>query len=166
MAAARVGVLRESTAGERRVALTPDVVRRIRNAGVDVFIETGAGDAAWYPDDEYAQAGASIVDAASVRETADVLLCVQPPPREQIRDGQTVIGLLGPLLRPELMRDLAVRKRKTEVDAQVAIIAEIAATHGLPTPLVDCIVRLINEVEDGKRPMDRGNLDILTAAMR
>jgi 2-dehydropantoate 2-reductase len=65
-----------------------------------------------------------------------------------------------------IWRDLAVRKRKTEVDAQVAIIAEIAATHGLPTPLVDRIVRLINEVEDGKRPMDRGNLDILTEAMR
>jgi len=110
MAAARVGVLRESTAGERRVALTPDVVSRIRNAGVDVFVETGAGDAAWYPDDEYAQAGASIVDAASVRQTADVLLCVQPPPPEQMRDGQTVIGLLGPLLQPELMRDLAARK--------------------------------------------------------
>ena len=93
MAAARVGVLRESTAGERRVALTPDVVGRIRNAGVDVFVETGAGDGAWYPDDDYAQAGASIVDSASVRETADVLLCVQPPPPEQIRDGQTVIGL-------------------------------------------------------------------------
>jgi proton-translocating NAD(P)+ transhydrogenase subunit alpha len=110
MAAARVGVLRESAAGERRVALTPDVVSRIRNAGVDVLVETGAGDGAWYPDDEYAQAGASIVDAASVRQTADVLLCVQPPPPEQIRDGQTVIGLLGPLLQPELMRDFAARK--------------------------------------------------------
>jgi proton-translocating NAD(P)+ transhydrogenase subunit alpha len=110
MAAARVGVLRESAAGERRVAMTPDVVSRLRNAGVEVLVETGAGDRAWYPDDDYAQAGASIVDSASVREVADVLLCVQAPPAGQIRDGQTVIGLLGPLLEPELMRDLAARK--------------------------------------------------------
>jgi 2-dehydropantoate 2-reductase len=65
-----------------------------------------------------------------------------------------------------IWRDLAVRKRKTEVDAQVAIIAEIAATHGLNTPLVDRVVHLIHEVEDGKRPMDRANLDTLTEAMR
>jgi H+-translocating NAD(P) transhydrogenase subunit alpha len=110
MAAARVGVLREATPGERRVALTPDVIRRLRDAGLEVFIESGAGDAAWHPDDDYAQAGATIVDAASVRETADVLLCVQSPPTDQLRDGQVVIGLLAPLLQPELMRDLAVRK--------------------------------------------------------
>ncbi len=110
MAAARVGVLREATPGERRVALTPDVIRRLRDAGLEVFIESGAGDAAWYPDDDYAQVGATIVDAASVRENADVLLCVQSPPTDQLRDGQVVIGLLAPLLQPELMRELAVRK--------------------------------------------------------
>lgn len=60
-----------------------------------------------------------------------------------------------------IWRDLAVRKRKTEVDAQIAIIAEIAATHGLRAPLVDCLVRLIHEIEDGKRPMERANLDAL-----
>ncbi|HEY0479499.1 MAG TPA: 2-dehydropantoate 2-reductase [Kofleriaceae bacterium] len=60
-----------------------------------------------------------------------------------------------------IWRDLAVRKRKTEVDAQIAIIAEIAATHGLTTPRVDCLVRLVHEIEDGQRPMDRANLDAL-----
>jgi 2-dehydropantoate 2-reductase len=65
-----------------------------------------------------------------------------------------------------IWRDLAVRKRRTEVDAQMAIVAEIAATHGLTTPLVDRVVRLIHEIEDGQRPMDRGNLDALAAAMR
>jgi 2-dehydropantoate 2-reductase len=63
-----------------------------------------------------------------------------------------------------IWRDLAVRKRKTEVDAQIAIIAELAATHGLTTPLVDRLVRLIHEIEDGKRPMDRANLDALAEA--
>jgi len=63
-----------------------------------------------------------------------------------------------------IWRDLAVRKRKTEVDAQMAIISEIAATHGLTTPLVDRLVRLVHEIEDGKRPMERANLDALAEA--
>ena len=65
-----------------------------------------------------------------------------------------------------IWRDLAVRKRKTEVDAQIAIIGKIAATHGLPTPLVERLVRLVHEIEDGKRPMDRANLDTLAEATR
>ena len=64
-----------------------------------------------------------------------------------------------------IWRDLAVRKRKTEVDAQMGIIAEIAATHGLTTPLIDRLVRLVHEIEDGRRPMDRANLDALAEAM-
>jgi 2-dehydropantoate 2-reductase len=65
-----------------------------------------------------------------------------------------------------IWRDLAVRKRKTEVDAQIAIVAEIAATHGLTTPLVGALVRLVHEIEDGTRPMERANLDALADAMR
>jgi 2-dehydropantoate 2-reductase len=65
-----------------------------------------------------------------------------------------------------IWRDLAVRKRKTEVDAQIAVIAEIAATHGLRAPLTDGLVRLVHEVEDGNRPMDRANLDALADVMR
>src|SRR5262249_53445710 len=64
-----------------------------------------------------------------------------------------------------IWRDPAVRKRRTEVDAQMAAVAEIAATHGLATPLVDRIVRLIHEIEDGERAMERGNLDALAEAM-
>lgn len=55
-------------------------------------------------------------------------------------------------------RDLAVRKRRTEVDVQIAPIAEIAATHGIPTPLVRRLVEMIHEVEDAKRPQSRDNL--------
>lgn len=65
-----------------------------------------------------------------------------------------------------IWRDLAVRKRRTEVDAQLAIVSEIAATHRLTTPLVDRLVRLVHEIEDAKRPMDRGNLEALAEAMR
>jgi 2-dehydropantoate 2-reductase len=64
-----------------------------------------------------------------------------------------------------IWRDLAVRKRRTEADAQIAIIAEIAEKHGLEAPLVRRLVTLIHDIEDGKRPQERANLDRLAEAM-
>jgi len=58
-------------------------------------------------------------------------------------------------------RDLAVRKRKTEVDAQIAPIAELGDEVGVPTPLVSRLVELIHEVEAGARPQDWSTLDAL-----
>jgi NAD(P) transhydrogenase subunit alpha len=107
MAAVHVGVVKETAAGERRVALTPDAVPRVTAAGVEVLVESGAGASAWFPDEDYAQAGATVVDADTVYSRADVLLCVNQPPR--IRDGQAVIGLLAPLLNPAGMAELAGR---------------------------------------------------------
>ena len=63
-----------------------------------------------------------------------------------------------------IWRDLAVRKRRTEVDAQIAIVAEIAAAHGRTTPVLDRLVRLVHEIEDGQRPQGRANLDALAEA--
>jgi NAD(P) transhydrogenase subunit alpha len=57
-----VGVLRETAAGERRVALTPDGVTRLLKVGATVAVETGAGGSAWFPDTAYAAAGARVVD--------------------------------------------------------------------------------------------------------
>jgi 2-dehydropantoate 2-reductase len=55
-------------------------------------------------------------------------------------------------------RDLAIRKRRTEIDVQIAPIAEIGAKHGLPCPTVRKLVQLIHEIEDGKRRMGDDNL--------
>jgi 2-dehydropantoate 2-reductase len=60
-----------------------------------------------------------------------------------------------------IWRDLAVRKRKTEVDAQVAIIAEIAGRHGLAIPITRRLVEFIHDIEDGRRQMSWANLDLL-----
>ena len=49
----RVGAPKETTPGERRVALVPDVAQRLAKLGVEVLLETGAGSAAHYPDDAY-----------------------------------------------------------------------------------------------------------------
>ncbi len=52
-----------------------------------------------------------------------------------------------------IYRDLAVRKRRTEVDPQVGTVAEIAASHGIDTPLLRRLVELIHDIEEGRRPM-------------
>ena len=64
-----------------------------------------------------------------------------------------------------IWRDLAVRKRRTEVDAQIAVVAEIAAAHGLRAPVSERLVRLVHEIEDGTRAMERANLDALAGAL-
>ncbi len=61
-----------------------------------------------------------------------------------------------------IWRDLAVRKRRTEVDAQVLPVVEIGHSLGVPTPLAAGIVTMIHEIEDGKRPLALANLDELS----
>ncbi|MEP6852103.1 MAG: NAD(P) transhydrogenase subunit alpha [bacterium] len=105
----RVGVVTEAADGERRVALTPDVVGRLTGAGLSVLVERGAGRSAWFGDDAYVAAGAAIVDAQRIDAEADVVLSVGPVPVHRLRAGQTTIGLLGHLLNPQAMAELAGR---------------------------------------------------------
>ena len=108
----KVGVLKETLPGERRVALVPDVVGKIRAAGADVLVETGAGITASFPDVMYTDAGATVVSAEELYAHADVLLKVQKPTEVEVgrlRSGQTLVGLLSPLLDPQLMKTLAAR---------------------------------------------------------
>ena len=109
MAAVRVGVVQETALGERRVALTPDSVSRLRGADVEVLVESGAGAQAWFPDEDYAAAGAAVVDTDALFAGADIVLCVNLPPPQRLRSGQAVVGLLQPLLNPRPMADLADR---------------------------------------------------------
>lgn len=64
-----------------------------------------------------------------------------------------------------IWRDLAVRHRRTEVDAQIGMVVELGAQAGVPTPLTARLVELIHEVEDGKRPRGLATLDLLGAAL-
>jgi len=108
----KAAVIREASPGERRVALVPDAIGRLQPAGIDVLVESGAGDGAWLPDAAYADAGASIVSAAELYRTADVILTVTRPSPEalsELRKGQAVIGMLAPLADPELAAALAAR---------------------------------------------------------
>ena len=101
-----VGVPRESAAGERRVALVPKAVEKLRTRGVDVVVEAGAGLGALIPDELFTQAGATIGDPWA----CDVVAKVNPPTAEEIgrlRSGCTLIGFLAPLTSPETIEALA-----------------------------------------------------------
>jgi NAD(P) transhydrogenase subunit alpha len=102
-----VGVTREAADGERRVALTPDVVPKLAGAGLEVLVGSGAGAGARFADEDYAKAGAAVLAAGEVLAGADVIACIGAPPLEALRAGQTVVGLLQPLLHPGEMAALA-----------------------------------------------------------
>jgi NAD(P) transhydrogenase subunit alpha len=101
---------RELTAGERRVALTPDTARRLREAGFAVSVERGAGLASFYTDPAYEEVGVEITDAP-IRGygAADVVLKVQSPMLnevDQMRQGCTLISFLQPAIQPEVVQRL------------------------------------------------------------
>jgi len=108
-----VGVVKETRAGERRVALVPDAVKQLVGESLEVVVEAGAGDSAGFPDSHYTEAGAGIVaDGAALHERAEVILRVQPPADGEVvalSKGQFLVGLLEPLDRPDLARQLADR---------------------------------------------------------
>jgi len=105
----KVSVLKESAPGERRVALVPEAIGKLRSAGLEVLVETRAGDGAWHSDSSYADAGASIGSRADAL-AADVVLLVGKPDSATVaalRPGQAIVGLLAPLTDPDLVDTLA-----------------------------------------------------------
>jgi NAD(P) transhydrogenase subunit alpha len=106
----KVGVVRETAPGERRVALVPDALAKLTAAGLELIVEKGAGVGALIPDAAYETAGAKVVSRDDMYKQADVVLRVQKPSDDEakrLRKGQAVIGLLQPLLDPKLMEKLA-----------------------------------------------------------
>jgi NAD(P) transhydrogenase subunit alpha len=106
----KVGVARETAPGERRVALVPDALSKLTAAGLEILVEKGAGTGALIPDSAYEEAGAKVVSTDDLYQQADVVLRVQKPTPEEarrLRKGQAVVGLLQPLLDPQLMQKLA-----------------------------------------------------------
>ena len=108
--AVTVGVLKETTPGEQRVAVVPESVPALARAGVRVLVESGAGVSAWFPDGAYERAGAKVASRHEVIGGAGVLVGVGAPTPEltaRLRSGQALIGLLRPLAEPELAGQLA-----------------------------------------------------------
>ena len=65
-----------------------------------------------------------------------------------------------------IYRDLAIRKRKTEVDPQIGVIAELGREAGVPTPAITCLVALIHDIEDGRRPLSMQTFEVLLDTCR
>jgi NAD(P) transhydrogenase subunit alpha len=106
----RIGVPKESAAGERRVALVPELVGKLAPKGFEVLVERGAGDAASFPDAAYEDAGGRIVDDAW--SGTDAVVKVQGPSEAELArlsEGQVLIGFLQPLTDPDGLRRLADR---------------------------------------------------------
>jgi NAD(P) transhydrogenase subunit alpha len=106
----KVAVVKERRAYERRVAASPDTIKRMVEMGLEVAAESGAGGEASFTDDAFAAAGASIApDAAAALDGADILLKVQRPllgdeagsdELRHLKRGAVLIGLLQPLRHP------------------------------------------------------------------
>ena len=106
----RIGVPKESADGERRVAMTPDVVKQLTAKDLEVAVEPGAGEGASHPDAEYTDAGAKVGDGVW---DADVVLKVAAPSDEEVgrlRQGQVLIGFLQPLTNAPLAKSLAAAR--------------------------------------------------------
>ena len=116
----KVAIPKETRAGERRVAATPETIARLKKLGFEVLVETQAGANASFYDDDYAAAGATVVsDTQQLWNDADIVLKVQPPDQhptlqvheaDLIRPGATLVSFLWPGKNKALVERLAARR--------------------------------------------------------
>jgi NAD(P) transhydrogenase subunit alpha len=105
---ARLGIVKEGS-GETRVSATPDTVAKLITLGYEVVVERGAGAASSFPDSQYTAAGASVADKKKTW-ASEIVMKVNAPTDAEIATmtpGTTVISMLSPALRPELLAALA-----------------------------------------------------------
>lgn len=103
-----LAILKETAPSEKRVAATPEIVKKYIAKGFSVQIETGAGASASYPDSEYQAAGAVIASsAAAATKDADIILCVQSPEKLSAKNGAILIGMMNPYAEKEKLSSYA-----------------------------------------------------------
>ena len=110
----KVGVVKETLPGERRVAVVPDTVAKLVAAKLEVAIQAEAGSEAFYADDAYQKAGGTLVpEARAVLSQADAVLKVQPPSQDEIgalKSGAILISFLQPSAHADVVKALAAQK--------------------------------------------------------
>ena len=109
----RVGVPKETSPEEHRVALVPEVVGKLEAKGLEVVVQSGAGADALLPDDAFAEAGAQMTTDAKEVWAADIVVKISPPTPEEISQlgaGSILIGFLAPLTSPQTTSALAQAK--------------------------------------------------------
>jgi NAD(P) transhydrogenase subunit alpha len=119
----KIAVLKESEPGERRVAATPETVKKFIALGASVVVETGAGEAATVSDADYVTAGASVGPRSEALKDADIILVVQGPGAaglNGVKPGVLLVGALNPF------------GKRDQVDAYAAAGVEALAMEFLP----------------------------------
>jgi NAD(P) transhydrogenase subunit alpha len=108
-----IGIPKETFAGEKRVAIAPDVVEKLIKLGFAVQVEQGAGEGANFADDALTAAGAKILHTADLYATSDIIFKVREPDLNEVakfKDGTTLISFVWPAQNPDLMKALAAKK--------------------------------------------------------
>lgn len=101
----RIGIPKEPSEKQRLVAATPDSVKKFIKLGYEVCVQAGAGEKASYTDEQYAEAGADIVDAPTAWGS-DIVVCLDTPPEDcmaLIKRGATLIARMNPPANPQLV---------------------------------------------------------------
>ncbi|MBI5342290.1 MAG: Re/Si-specific NAD(P)(+) transhydrogenase subunit alpha [Deltaproteobacteria bacterium] len=116
----KIAVVKEIREGEKRVAAVPESCKKLAKAGIQVGVESGAGEAAFFPDDAYREAGATVeTGAAALLGSADFVLKAQPPAfhptlggheADRMREGAMLLTTLAPGRYPEVVEKLAARR--------------------------------------------------------
>lgn len=105
----RIGIPREAGENGTLVSATPDTVRKLIALGYEVCVEAGAGARAYFPDDQYRQAGAAVEDAQAAWG-CDIVVCLDMPSDEKlslVRDGATLLARMNPRSNPEAVEKCA-----------------------------------------------------------
>jgi NAD(P) transhydrogenase subunit alpha len=107
----KIGVAKEIEYRERRVALIPDAIAKLSKQGLEIWVESGLGEQAYFADSAYEEAGAQVIsDKEKLWKEVDVLLKVGSPVEEELAlltPGKVLISFLNPLGQPEMMQKLA-----------------------------------------------------------
>jgi NAD(P) transhydrogenase subunit alpha len=167
----RVGVPKEVMEGERRVAATPDTAKKLQKLGFEVWVESGAGQAASYPDEAYRAVGCHVLsDTAGLWSESNVVLKVRSPQWHPLlnRDesdllsaGSTLISFIWPAQNPELLNKLA--------EKQVTVMAMDAVPRITRAQKLDALSSMANlagyrAVIEAANQFGRGFTGQITAA--
>lgn len=109
----KIGIPKETIPGETRVGMIPGLITSYKRDNHEILIEQGAGVSASFSDKVFEAAGAQIVDAKKLYESADLIIKVQPPTKEEammLREGSTYIGYLAPMSNTEIVKIFASRR--------------------------------------------------------
>ena len=108
----KIAIAKETLPAEKRVAATPETVKKLIALGAEVFVEQGAGANAATPDETYAMAGAKLVSSADIYKDADVILRVRHPYAadvQRMKKGAVLIGLLSPYSEKDVLKACATQ---------------------------------------------------------